>query len=141
MNKNILSIIVCGMMLFAAGCATVTIEGGGNEDDVFSKPITVHGSMYGFAWDASKDVVLAQKETPKQTKKNNTESNQKKNPRLFPMYSVKAHTNYLYLLTGVLSFGLYYPQTFEYKLMVPEKADDENEESYNPLKKKKSGGK
>ena len=116
------SIVVALLAIFLVGCSTVTIEGGGNEDVVFSKPITVHGSMYGFEWDDSKNVVLAQ----------NTKN------RLLPIYSVKAHTNYLYLLSGVLSFGLYYPQTFEYKLVIHEKVDDENEKPYNPFKKKKS---
>lgn len=123
------SLVVALLAIFFVGCSTVTIEGGGNENVVFSQPITVHGSMYGFAWDDSKDVVLAQ----------NTKN------RLLPIYSVKAHANYLYLLTGVLSFGLYYPQTFEYKLVVPEKVDDENETPYNPTAKihsaKKRGGK
>jgi len=110
-------------LALVAGCSTVTIEGGGGEDVVFSKPITVHGSMYGFTWDGSDDVVLAQDG----------------NKRLRPIYSVRAHTNYFYLLTGVVSLGLYYPQTFEYKLVAPEKIDGDGEKPYNPFKKKKRG--
>lgn len=116
-----------------SGCSTVTIEGGGNEDDVFQQPITVHGSMYGFTWDDSDDLVLAYK------------VNSKKKKRLLSISSLKAHTNYLNLLAGVFSFGLYYPQTFEYKLVSPERADDADEEEYIPGKRrktsKKSGGK
>lgn len=120
MENTKLSIVAALVAIFLIGCSTVTIEGGGNEDVVFSEPITIHGSMYGFAWDGNKNVVLAQ----------NTKN------RLLPVYSVKAHTNYLYLLSGVLSFGLYYPQTFEYKLVVPEKVDDKNEKPYKPFRKK-----
>ena len=105
---------------FLVGCSTVTIEGGGNEGAAFKNPITVHGSMYGFAWDNTKNVVLAQG----------------KKHRLRPIYSVKVHNNYLDVLLGTLSLGLYYPQTFEYKLVVPDKFDDESEKPYNPLGKK-----
>ncbi len=132
MNSKNLSLILVGCMLFASGCSTVTIEGGGNEGVVFSKPITVHGSMYGFTWDDSDDLVFAYK------------IDSKKQKRLLPITSLKAHTNYLNLLAGVLSFGLYYPQTFEYKFAVPKQASDADEEEYIPGRKKKisktSGG-
>ena len=124
-----MSIGVAIIAIFIAGCSTVTIEGGGNEDIVFQKPVTLHGSMYGFTWDDSDDIVYAY------------EVDSKKKKRLLPISSLKSHTNYLNLLVGVFSFGLYYPQTFEYKFAVPKQASDENEEEYNPFKKKKSAKK
>lgn len=115
-----LSIVLVFISIFMAGCSTVIIEGGGNEDVVFSKPITVRGSMYGFSWDNKKNVVLAKD----------------KNNRLCPIHSVRLHSSYLDVLMGVASLGLYYPQTVEYKLVVPEQVDDENEMSYDPFNKK-----
>ena len=124
--KNIkVSITAVILAIFISGCSTVTIQGGGNEDVIFQKPVTVHGSMYGFTWDDSDNDVYAYK------------GKIKKQKRLLPISSLKAHTNYLNLLAGVFSFGLYYPQTFEYKLALPKQANDADEEEYIPGRKKK----
>lgn len=117
------SIALVFLGFFMAGCSNITIEGGGNEDVVFSEPVTIHGSMYGFSWDNKQNVVLAKDD----------------NDRLSPIYSVQLHSSYLDILMGVFSLGLYYPQTVEYKLVVPEQIDDENETPYNPFNKKKPG--
>ena len=121
MKNTKISIGVAVIAIFIAGCSTVTIEGGGSKDDIVSAPITIHGSMYGFDWQNKKGVIFAKDSKGRVNKS---------------LYSVCCHTNYFYLLTGVLSFGLYYPQTFEYTLTVPQKTDSENEPGYNPFKKK-----
>jgi len=105
-GKLLLVSIVC---IILSGCSTVIVEGSGNKDVITSAPVTIHGSMYGFDWQNRKNVLLALD----------------KDDRPQPIYSVEYHTNYFYLLTGVLTLGIYYPQTFEYTLVVPEQYDDE----------------
>ncbi len=109
-NKTVLSVSLVCITLFLTGCSTVIVEGSGNKDVISSAPVTIHGSMYGFDWQNKKNVLLAMD----------------KDDRTQSIYSVECHTNYLYLLTGVLTLGFYYPQTFEYTLVVPEQYDDED---------------
>jgi hypothetical protein len=127
MYKMKLIISLCAVSFMLAACSTVTVDSAKDEALTASAPVTIHGSMYGFDWQNKKNVVLAKNASG----------------RLVPLCRIECHTNYLYLLTGVLSLGLYYPQTFEYTLVKPETSDGENEESFNPFKKKlqKSGGK
>ncbi|NQZ57607.1 MAG: hypothetical protein HRT88_09115 [Lentisphaeraceae bacterium] len=120
MKRNTLFTIMITAMLLASGCSTAVIEGSGNKL-VASEPVTLHGSMYGFDWQGKKNVILAKD----------------MNNRPQAIYRVQSHTNYLYLLTGVVSLGFYYPQTFEYTLIEPVIIDDEEEESYKPKKKNK----
>lgn len=82
------------IIMSLSGCATMTIEGDGRKTpESKTGTHTSHGSYYGFVWSE-----------PPATKCENGRG----------LYRVRNHTNAVYSLVSILSFGFYVPQTAEW---------------------------
>lgn len=104
-------VIISALSAAASGCATMTIEGDGAKT-VYSKTgtHTSHGSFYSFVWDE-----------PPVTKCDDGVG----------LYRARYHTNVLYSLASLASFGLYVPQTVEW-WCDGQPTEDEDETDYRP---------
>ena len=109
MSKAIFSLF----LLFAtSGCMTFIVEGDvPKTPDSETKPETVHGSLYDFRW---QQWTVEKCEDRK------------------GIARVEYHTNALYLLTSVVTLGLYVPQTVTWWCEAEKPEDDEDEEIYVP---------
>ena len=108
MNKRFLSLLLLGLL---SGCSTFTLEGDlPKTPDSTTGTGTVHGSLYGFEW-AGWQVEKC--------------SNRQGISR------VRYHTNGVFLLAAVASFGLYVPQNVTW-WCDGAKPDDEDDDVYVP---------
>lgn len=112
MTGVIRATMFCLLIGGISGCATMTIEGDGQKTpESETGTHTVHGSFYGFVWSQ-----------PPVTKCGNGRG----------LYRVRYHTNAIYLLTSVISIGLYVPQTAQWWCDGASNGEDGEEDLYKP---------
>lgn len=111
MVTTIRAMLICCTIAGMSGCATMTIEGDGQKTpDSKTGTHTSHGSFYGFVWSE-----------PEAEKCDNGQG----------LYRARYHTNALYALATVMSFGLYVPQTVQW-WCDDGSGQDTDEEEYKP---------
>jgi len=109
---RIASVLWLSLAPMLSGCMTFAVEGDGEKTaNSVTGTATVHSSLYGFDWSNW----LVERCVDSRA-----------------LYRVEYHTNAVYLVTSLVSLGLYAPQTVTWWCDDSRHVDDNGEEEYVP---------